>query len=68
MDVIVGTMTTGRENVVGPALPAVLVTVTAIEVVAAAVGVPVTRPLAEMLAHPGSPVADQLSGGLVPVN
>lgn len=57
-----GRESTGRLNVVGPALPAEFVTETAIEVVATAEGTPLRTPDAEMLAQLGSPVALQVHG------
>lgn len=56
----------GRLKLVGPATPATLVAVTAITVVAIAVGVPVSRPVDERLAQAGRPVADHVMGA-VPV-
>jgi hypothetical protein len=66
VEVISGRAMTGRLKVVGPALPAELVTLTEMEVVATAVGVPVKSPPVLRLAQLGRPVALQVSG-VVPV-
>jgi hypothetical protein len=55
-------LTTVREKAVGPAEPAELVAVIIIEVTATALGVPVSRPPDDKLAHPGSPVPLQVIG------
>jgi len=69
VEVIVGAtggVTTVRLKLCGPSVPATFDAVTARIVVVLTFGVPVRRPLADRLAHAGSPVADHVTG-LVPV-
>ena len=54
--------TTVRLKAVGPAEPAELVAVIIIEVTATALGVPVSRPPDDRLAHAGNPVPLQVIG------
>ncbi len=55
---------TVRLKLCGPSLDIELVAVTAIVETAIAFGVPVSRPPALRLAHPGNPVADQVIGAV----
>jgi hypothetical protein len=57
---------TVKEKGVGPALPAAFMAVTMRVLVAAAVGVPLNRPADDTIKPDGTPVADQVTGG-VPV-